>query len=82
LDDYRRYYETGHDDWLGKMRERTSAIYKVVAGIAVNEMSDSEAAIHYAVMDLKMRGGEHIKTILDRRFVTSYYNIKQNGGEL
>ena len=57
IDDYRRYYETGYDDWLGKMRERTSAIYKVVAGIAINEMSDSEAAIHYAVMDLNKRGG-------------------------
>lgn len=57
LDDYRRYYETGYDDWLGKMRERTSAIYKVVEGIAINEMSDSDAAIHYAVMDLNKRGG-------------------------
>lgn len=39
------------------MRERTSAIYKVVAGIEINEMSDSNAAIHYAVMDLNKRGG-------------------------
>lgn len=57
IDDYRRYYETGHDDWLGKMRERTSAIYKVIAGVGINEMSDSDAAIHYAVMDLNKRGG-------------------------
>ena len=57
IDDYRKYYETGCDDWLGKMRERTSAIYKVVAEIGINEMSDSDAAIHYAVMDLNKRGG-------------------------
>ena len=57
VDDYQKYYETGYDDWLGKMRERTSAIYKVVAEIGINEMSDSDAAIHYAVMDLNKRGG-------------------------
>ena len=57
VDDYRRYYETGYDDWLGKMRERTSALYKIVAGIGRTEMSDSDAALHYAVMDLNKRGG-------------------------
>lgn len=57
IDDYRKYYETGYDDWLGKMRERTSALYKIIAGIGMNEMSDSDAAIHYAVMDLNKRGG-------------------------
>lgn len=57
IDDYRKYYETGYDGWKGKMRERTSAIYKVVAGIEINEMSYSNAAIHYAVMDLNKRGG-------------------------
>lgn len=55
--DYIRYYESGFDDWKGKMRERTSAIYKVVVGISINEMSDSDAAIHYAVMDINKRGG-------------------------
>lgn len=39
------------------MRERTSALYKIIAGIGMNEMSDSDAAIHYAVMDLNKRGG-------------------------
>ena len=55
--DYKKYYETGYDDWKGKMRERTSAIYKIVAGIGIEEMSNSDAAIHYAVMDLNKRGG-------------------------
>ena len=55
--DYRRYYETGHDDWLGKMRERTSALYKVIAGIGIDEMLDSDAALHYAIMDINKRGG-------------------------
>lgn len=57
IKDYIRYYECGVDDWKGKMRERTSAIYKIVAGISINEMSDSDAAIHYAVMDINKRGG-------------------------
>ena len=57
VDDYRKYYETGYDDWLGKMRERTSALYKTVAGIGRIEMSDVDAALHYAVMDLNKRGG-------------------------
>ena len=57
IDDYRKYYETGYDDWRGKMRERTSAIYKVITGIGINEMSDSDAAIYYAVMDINKRGG-------------------------
>ena len=55
--DYKKYYETGHDDWKGKMRERTSALYKVVTGIGIDEMSDPDAAIHYAVMDINKRGG-------------------------
>lgn len=55
--DYQKYYETGHDDWKGKMRERTSAIYKIVAEIGIDEMSNSDATIHYAVMDLNKRGG-------------------------
>lgn len=55
--DYLKYFETGHDDWLGKMRERTSALYKVIAGIGIDEMPDPDAAIHYAVMDINKRGG-------------------------
>ena len=39
------------------MRERTSAIYKIAAGIGIEEMSNSDAAIHYAFMDLNKRGG-------------------------
>lgn len=57
VEDYRAYYQTGRDDWLGKMRERTSALYKTIAGIGIDEMSNSDAAIHYAVMDLNKRGG-------------------------
>ncbi len=59
IDDYLRYYKTGFDDWKGKMRERTSAIYKIVAEIGIDEMSDSDATCHYAVMDLNKRGGCH-----------------------
>lgn len=73
IDDYRKYYETGCDDWKGKMRERTSAIYKVVAGIGINEMSDSDAAIHYAVIDLNKRGGGAIKSALRIQEYCKYY---------
>ena len=74
IDDYRKYYETGCDDWKGKMRERTSAIYKVVADIGINEMSDSDAAIHYAVMDLNKRGGgADIKSALHIQEYCKYY---------
>lgn len=55
--DYQKYYETGCDDYKGKMRERISAIYKIAAGIGIEEMSNSDAAIHYAFMDLNKRGG-------------------------
>ncbi len=62
IDDYRKYYESRYDDWKGKMRERTSALYKVIAGYGIDEISDSDAAIHYAVMDInKLGGGSDIK---------------------
>ena len=74
IDDYRKYYETGHDDWNGKMRKHTSAIYKVIAGIGINEMSDSDAAIHYAVMDLNKRGGgANVKGALHIKEYCRYY---------
>ena len=74
IDDYQKYYETGYDDWLGKMRERTSAIYKVIAKIGINEMSDSDAAIHYAVMDLNKRGGgADVKDALHIQEYCKYY---------
>lgn len=57
ISDYRNYSKIGYDDWKGKMRERTSELYKVVADIPRNEMSDPEAALHYAVMDINKRGG-------------------------
>lgn len=55
LDDYRTYYEIGYDDWKGKMRERVCALYKIAAGRG--DISDSDAAIRFAFMDLNKRGG-------------------------
>ena len=55
------------------MKERTSAIYKVVAEIGIKEMSDLDAAIHYAVMDLNKRGGgADVKGVL---YIYEYYSI-------
>ena len=72
--DYNKYYETGYDNWKGKMRERTSAIYKVIAGYGINNISDSDAAILYAVMDLNKRGGgPDVKGAMHIRAYCSYY---------
>ncbi len=57
LIDYQNYAKSGYDDWKGKMRERTSEMYKIAAGIPRNAISNSDAALHYAVMDLNKRGG-------------------------
>jgi len=56
--DYRLYAKKGVDDWMGKMRERTSELYKIAAGLPRDSISNSEAALHYAVMDLNKRGGK------------------------
>lgn len=55
--DFREYHLTGRDDWKGMMRLRVSALYKVITGQDPDVMTDSEAALHYAVMDLNKRGG-------------------------
>lgn len=55
LDDYRTYYEIGYDNWKGKMRERVCALYKIAA--RRRDISDADAAIHFAFMDLNKRGG-------------------------
>ena len=57
VEDYREFYRTGHDNWKGKMRYRVSALYKVIAGIDDEAISNSDAALNYAVMDLNKRGG-------------------------
>lgn len=57
VDDYRKYSQTGVDDWIGKMRIRTSALYKIAAGLDKDSITDAEATLHYAVMDLNKRGG-------------------------
>lgn len=48
------------------MRERTSAIYKVIAGIEINEMSDSDAVVWLGIktydmyLHIKYLGAEQI----------------------
>ena len=82
--DYNDYYNTGYDSWKGKMRERTSAIYKVIAGYNINDISNSDVAIHYAIMDLNKRGGgsdvkgaNHIEAYCKyyKDFITKEINI-------
>lgn len=72
IEDYRKYHETGQDDWRGKMRERTSALYKVIAGIGIDEMRDSDAALCYAVMDINKRGGG--ADVRDASHIEAYCN--------
>ena len=52
--DYRTYFETGIDDWKGKMRERITALYMF--------LTKQHGSIHlfankFAYMDLNKRGG-------------------------
>ena len=57
VDDYLSYHISRHDDWKGKMRERLSEIYKVLSHTDRNSMANSDAALHFAVMDINKRGG-------------------------
>ena len=57
VEDYLYFNQTGYDDWRGHMRLRLAEIYKVICQIERNSMSNSEAALHFSVMDLNKRGG-------------------------
>ena len=57
ISDFRIFHYSGKDDWGGKMRERLSEMYKVIRGIERNSMSNREAVLHFAVMDINKRGG-------------------------
>ena len=70
VDDYRKYYQTGIDDWNGKMRERIAEMYKVICGIERKSLANSDAAIRFAVMDINKRGGG--STIKDGSHLESY----------
>lgn len=54
---YREYYKSGYENWNGRMKERLSNLYRIAVGIPREAMTESEAAIHYAVMDINKRGG-------------------------
>jgi len=53
--DFKTYYESGIDNWKGKMRERYCEMYKLITGN--RQMETSDAAIHFAVMNINKRGG-------------------------
>ena len=55
--DYREYHFTGKETWKGRMRERLAELYKVISGIERNSMSNPEAVMHFAIMDINKRGG-------------------------
>ena len=55
--DFIDYYETGHDCWKGKMRERICELYKVAAEIGKEDISNQDAALHFAFMNINKRGG-------------------------
>lgn len=58
--DYRKVYldyrNKGKDDWRGKMRERTCALYLFIVGIS--DLNYSNYANRFAMMDLNKRGGK------------------------
>lgn len=57
VDDYREYHFTGNETWKGRMRERLAELYKVISGTERGEMSNPEAVMHFAIMDINKRGG-------------------------
>ena len=57
VDDYREYHFTGNETWKGRMRERLAELYKVISGVERDAMSNPEAAMHFAIMDINKRGG-------------------------
>lgn len=57
VDDYREYHSTGNETWKGRMRERLAELYKVISGTERGGMSNPEAVMHFAIMDINKRGG-------------------------
>lgn len=57
VEDYRKYYRTGIDDWEGQMRVRIAEMYKLICGIERKSLANNEAANRFAVMDINKRGG-------------------------
>ena len=57
IDDYRDYHFSGNETWKGRMRERLAELYKVISGTERGAMSNPEAVMHFAVMDINKRGG-------------------------
>lgn len=57
IEDFKRYYESGQDEWKGKMRERICALYKVISGIEKDSIPDNKVAINFAFMNINKRGG-------------------------
>ena len=57
VDDYREYHFTGNETWKGRMRERLAELYKVISGMERDAMSNPEAAMHFAIIDINKRGG-------------------------
>jgi len=55
--DFKEYYETGKDEWDGKMRERICALYKVISGIDIDRIPDNKVAKSFAFMNINKRGG-------------------------
>lgn len=58
VNDYREYYDSGIERYRGQMKERTSEYYKIFSNTPREDLSNSDAALHYAIMDLNKRGGQ------------------------
>ena len=70
VEDYLFYNLTSNDNWKGQMRLRLAEIYKVISQTERNSMSNPEAALHFAVMDLNKRGGR--STIHKGKHIQAY----------
>lgn len=57
LDSYRKYAETGEDDWNNRMKLRISKIYKILSNKP--DLEDNKAIRNIAFMNLKKTGGSN-----------------------
>ena len=58
VEDYREYYDSGIERYRGQMKARTSEYYKIISKTPQETLSNSDAVLHYAIMDLNKRGGQ------------------------
>ena len=68
------YYESGIDNWGGKLRERVCALYKVITNNY--KISEQEVALNFAFININKRGGD--KDISNGEHIREYLRYYAN----